>query len=70
MALSNTSMASRIQNYVLAVSPQQIAGSGSIAGYQLAILDAFCQGIIDEIHANAVVTTNDAQGGMNTGTIA
>ncbi len=70
MALSNVSMASRIQSYVLAVAHSQVVGAGSINGYQLAILEAFCQGIIDEIHADAVVTTTDAQGGTNTGTVA
>ena len=70
MALSASSMASRIQTYVLAVTPAQVVGAGTISGYQLAIMEAFCQGIIDEIHSDAVVTTSDAQGGTNTGTIA
>ena len=69
MALSNTSMAQRIQTYVLGVTAQQVTGPGaSIDGYQLAILDAFCQGIIDEIHAHAVVTVPNIQVGTSSGT--
>ena len=70
MALSNTSMASRIHTYIAAVTPAQVTGAGSIDAYRVEVLNAFCQGIIDEIHANAVVTTNDAQGGTNIGTVA
>lgn len=70
MALSASSMASRIHANIAAITAVQVIGSGSIDSYRLDMLTAFCQGIIDEIHANAVVTTSDAQGGTNTGTVA
>lgn len=40
------------------------------AAYADAQLLALCQGIINHIQAAAVVTTSDAQGGTNTGTVA
>ena len=72
MALSASSMATRIQEYVLAVTPSQVVGAGSISGYQLAIMTAFCQGIIDEFHANAVAIVPGVQTGSSTidGTIS
>ena len=70
MALSASSMASRIEAYMAAVSNPQIVGAGSITSYRNALMVAMCQGIIDEIHSDAVVHTVDSRGDTcNNGTI-
>ncbi len=70
MALSASSMANRIESYMASVASVQGQSSSAANTYRGQMLVAMCQGIIDEIHADAVVTTTDAQGGTNTGTIA
>lgn len=70
MAMSAASMAARIETAMEGVTPEQLVGAGSISGYRNSLIVAMCQGIIAEIQDNAVVTTNDAQGGVNTGTVA
>lgn len=67
MPLTASSMASKIKTYVEVV----IRASGPVdVSRQDAVLNAMCQGIIDEITKNGIVTTSDAQGGTNTGTIS
>lgn len=53
-----------------AVTPVQIVGAGSTGTYRNALLEAMCQGIIDEITSDAVVHTVDSRGDTcNNGTI-
>ncbi len=70
MAMNATTMASRIESYMGAVAASQGQSTANVATYRNAMLIAMCQGIIAEIQADAVVTTTDAQGGTNTGTVA
>lgn len=71
MSLNAASMASRIHTYIDAVPPTQVTGAGSIDSYRVALMTAMCQGIIDEIHAAAVVSTTDSRGDTCTnGTVA
>lgn len=70
MALSAASMKARIESYTAAVGAVQVSTPGPANAYRDAILQAFCQGIIDEIHANAVVSTVDSRGDTcNNGTV-
>lgn len=55
MALSAASMAARVKAAIAAVPPQQVDSGGDPTAYRDAILLAMCQGIIDEITANAEV---------------
>ena len=57
MALTKESMAAFIQARLAAVDHTQTTQAGAARSYQNNILLAFCQGIIDEITANAVVQT-------------
>ena len=63
MALSASSMAARIL-------ASQAGASGSNSGNQQQILEAFCQGIIDEIVANSeLVPITTDQGSAGSGII-
>ena len=53
-----------------AITASQGQNTATVAAYRNSMLVAMCQGIIAEIQADAVVTTTDAQGGTNTGTVA
>ncbi len=70
MTMSATSMATRIESFMGAVAASQGQSATTANAYRNQMLIALCQGIIAEIQADAVVTTTDAQGGTNTGTVA
>jgi hypothetical protein len=55
MALTAASMAAKVEAAVAAVPAQQFDSAGDPSAYRSAILVAMCQGIIDEIQANAEV---------------
>ncbi|GEM_PF-3271920 len=57
MALSKQSMADYIEAHVAAVGLVQGSDAQAALAYRRLVLEALCQGIIDEIHANAVVQT-------------
>lgn len=57
MALSKESMAAFIEARLAAVDHTQTNSAGAAGNYKDQCLQAFCQGIIDEITANGVVTT-------------
>jgi uncharacterized membrane protein len=70
MSLSASSMKSRIEAYMAAVSDVQVSTSGPAVGYRDAMLLALCEGIVDEITSNAVVHTVDSRGDTcNSGTV-
>ena len=70
MALTKESMAAFIQARLAAVDHSQTTQAGAAQDYQNNVLLAFCQGIIDEIQANAVVqTTSGAPDGEHTGVV-
>lgn len=55
MALDKTSMAAKVKAAIAAVPAQQFDSAGDPSAYRDAILEAMCQGIIEEIQANAEV---------------
>jgi len=57
MALTASSMASRIKAAIAAITPVQGTDPAGAIAYSDSVTNAFCQGIIDEFVANAVVTT-------------
>lgn len=57
MALSNTSMADFVEAHIAAVTLDQGSDAAAALRYRRKVLEALCQGIIDEITANAVVET-------------
>jgi len=60
MALTAASMAAKIMARMDALAAEQFSGAGgasAAAAKADAYLLAFCQGVIDEIQQNAVVTT-------------
>jgi len=70
MALTKESMAAFIQARLAAVNHSQTTDAAAAQGYQNNVLLAFCQGIIDEIQANAVVqTTAGAPDGEHVGIV-
>lgn len=70
MALTASNMAALIKSYMDAVPPVQSSDSGALDAYRVALMEAMCQGIIDEIVANGVVTTTSgAPDGEHTGVI-
>jgi hypothetical protein len=63
-------MKNRIESYMAGVAAVQVSAAGPANAYRDAILLAMCQGIVDEITANAVVHTTDSKGDTcNNGTI-
>ena len=64
MAMTAASMANRIESYMSAVAPAQ--GTTNNTAYRLQMLEAMCQGIIDEIKADAVITVTGVQAGGST----
>ncbi len=58
MGLTKESMADFIEARVAAVALVQGSDNAAALAYRREILEAFCQGVIDEIHANAVVQTH------------
>lgn len=65
MALTATSMMAKVKAAIAAVPAQQVDSGSSADAYRDAILLALCQGIIDEIKANAEVPVT---GGSSAGT--
>jgi len=65
MALTAASMMAKVKAAIAAVPAQQVDSSGSTDAYRDAILLAMCQGIVDEIQANAEVPVT---GGSSAGT--
>ncbi len=57
MAMTKESMADFIDLYVDAIPHNPVEGLGDPSTHKREMLEAFCQGIIDEIVTNAVVTT-------------
>lgn len=71
MPLTKQSMADKIETAVAAVDAVQTSDGVAMLSNRRAIIEAFCQGIIEEIQANAVVTTTSgAPDGEHTGEIA
>lgn len=70
MSMSKEGMAASIESYVdLITMPAQSTG-GDVGSARTLILEAICQGIIDEIVSGAVVaTTSGAPDGEHTGNI-
>lgn len=58
MALTKASMANFVEAHIAAVALVQGSDNGAALAYRRAVLEALCQGIIDEIHANALVQTD------------
>lgn len=70
MALNATSMMQKIKAHMAAVGAYQGSGGPDTLAYRDLQLTAMCQGIIDEIVENAVVTTTSgAPDGEHTGEI-
>lgn len=67
MALSATSMKSRIEAYMAAVGAVQTSDAGTAQGYRDAMLLALCKGIVDEIQQNATVP--NVQSGGSTASV-
>lgn len=51
-------MADFIEAHIAAVALVQGSDGAAALAYRRQVLEALCQGIIDEIHANAVVQTD------------
>jgi hypothetical protein len=58
MALTKESMADHIEARIGDVEPVQTSDASTALAYRRRILEALSQGIIDEIHAHAVVYTD------------
>ncbi|AJF07765.1 hypothetical protein [Geoalkalibacter subterraneus] len=70
MGLTKQSMADFVEARMAAVPAHQSNDGGAVAAYRRKVLEALCQGIIDEIQANAVVeTTGGAPDGEHTGKV-
>ena len=70
MSMTKQGMAAKIKAYVDAITMPPQSTSGDIAAARTLVLEAICQGIIDEIVANAVVaTTSGAPNAEHAGNI-
>ena len=70
MALTKQSMANFVEAHLAAVDLVQGSDAGAAMDYRRQVLEALCQGIIDEIVANAVVeTTSGAPDNEHTGKV-
>ena len=70
MALVAAGMRERIKAHIAAVPPYQGSDAAAAQAYRDAVLLAMCEGIIEEIRQNAVVTTTSgAPDGEHTGRI-
>ncbi len=58
MALPKQSMADFVEAHIEAVNLNQGSDAAAALAYRRKVLEALCQGIIDEIQANAVVQTH------------
>lgn len=71
MTLNAQAMAEKIKAYMTAIAPVQGSDAAAAQAYRDEQLVAMCQGIIDEIKDNAVVTTiSGAPDGEHMGKIA
>ena len=71
MPMTKESMATFIQAQLVAMTHIQTDNPAAAATYGRQVLEAFCQGIIDEIQANALVTTTSgAPDGEHTGGVS
>lgn len=70
MAITPESMWTKIKTHMDAVATVQSANPADALAQREEMGLAMCRGICEEIKQNAVVTTNDAQGGSNSGTVA
>lgn len=71
MALSKASMADFVETHLAAVNLVQTSDAADALAYRRLVLEALCQGIIDEIQANAVVqTTSGAPDNEHTGKVS
>jgi len=57
MAMTKVSMAAKIRT-AMALIPPSTGTAASTSAYSDAIIQAMCDGIIQEIHANAVVSSS------------
>ena len=70
MALTKQSMATFVETHLAGVALVQGSDAGAAMAYRRNVLEALCQGIIDEIVANAVVqTTSGAPDDEHTGKV-
>ena len=73
MSMSKVSMANFIQSHIDVITDQKLTGASTGAAVALSrreYLEAFCQGIIDEIINGAVVqTTSGAPDGEHIGNV-
>jgi len=56
--MTKTSMADFVEAHIADVDLVQGSDGDAALAYRRAVLEALCQGIIDEIHANALVQTD------------
>lgn len=71
MALTKESMATFVETRLAAVTATQTNNAAAVSSYRRLVLEALCQGIIDEITTNAVVqTTSGAPDGEHQGNIS
>jgi hypothetical protein len=70
MGITASSMWDKMKSHMASVTAVQSADPADALAQRDQIGIAMCQGIVDEIQQNAVVSTSDAQGGTNTGTVS
>jgi len=71
MGMSKSSMADFIESHLNAIQHNPTEGTGDASIHRREMLEAFCQGIIDEIIANAVIeTTSGAPDGEHIGKVS
>lgn len=66
MAMSASSMASRIEAAISAITPVQGSDPTAANNYRAAVIQAMCTGIIAEIVASATVQVTGVQPGSGT----
>lgn len=66
MALTAASMMAKIKANIAAIAAVQTSDPVAVQTYRDAVLQAMCQGIVDEIHMNAVVPVTGVQAGAST----
>lgn len=70
MAMTKQSMADKIQARLAAIGTVQTTSEATALAHHRQVIEAFCQGVIDEIQQQAVVTTTaGAPDGEHTGKI-
>ncbi len=66
MPITAASMMNKIKTNMAAVAAVQSSNAADALTQRDALLLAMCQGIVDEIHMNAVVPVPGVQGGSST----